>query len=371
MKTRMTMKRITGNFKTLILFCSLTVTAESAVAQFTQKRIFERTEPVNRETTLEIGNKYGNIEITEWKRDSVLIRAEIEANASNQSRTDKMIKGIEIEITSSKYLLRAQTTFAQTLNVFLESFKGMTNKIISYDSRVQINYYIKAPAYINLKIDNKYGDIYLEESRGNVDILLSNGSLKARSLTKRSSLSLSFCNAVINKAEDCKTDASFSEILIDDAEDLLIKSVSSKFEIKNVGNIDVESRRDKYYIGKINSLRGNSYFSQFKINQLAVEVAFNARYGNITAETIESNFRTIEIEAGYNDLNLTFDPSASYFLEIRHLKSSVTLPISGAGIEKRVINEDRREYIYEGAIGKNPGSRKVRITTSMGNIIIR
>ena len=74
-----------------------------------------------------------------------------------------MFDGITINITETKYLVRAQTDFSQNINMLFESFKGMTSKLISYDSKVEINYYINIPEYLNLKIENKYGDVYMEE----------------------------------------------------------------------------------------------------------------------------------------------------------------------------------------------------------------
>ena len=50
--------------------------------------------------------------------------------------------------------------------------------------RVEINYYINVPEYLNLKIENKYGDVYMEEYNGDFSVSVSNGSFKANSLGK-------------------------------------------------------------------------------------------------------------------------------------------------------------------------------------------
>ena len=61
--------------------------------------------------------------------------------------------------------------------------------------RVEINYYISIPEYLNLKIENKYGDVYMEDITGDFSISISNGSFKANSLGKNSSINLTFCDA--------------------------------------------------------------------------------------------------------------------------------------------------------------------------------
>ena len=358
-------------FKKLLLTLLCIGTTVNSGAQFTQKRIFERKEPVTRETTLEINNKYGTVEVTVWKKDSVSIRAEIEAQAPNQERTDKMIKGINIEISSTKYFIRAQTEFEQSLNMILENFKGMTKKLIPYDSKVQINYYIQAPPYMNLRIENRYGDIYIDQNSSDVNISLSNGSLKANTLSKISQLKVSFGNVVIKNAGDCNIDGSFSEFIIDESDHIRVKSISSRYDIKQVKTLLVESRRDKFYIGTATTLTGDSYFTQLRVNRLLSDTDLSARYGDTYFELIENSFRTINVTSSYNDLTLNFEPSASYNLEIRNTGTSVILPSGNADIKREVLNEEKREYIHTGTVGRNPDSRVVKINATRGTILIR
>ena len=176
-----------------------------------------------------------------------MIRSEIKAVASNREKLGKMFDGISINMTESKDQIRAETKFTQNIGMLFENFKGMTSKLISYDSRVEINYYITIPEYLNLKIENKYGDVYMEDITGDFSISLSNGSFKANSLGKNSTLNLTFCDATINSLTSGKIDASFSEISSNEFGDVTINSISSKYEIKKAGTITIESRRDKFY----------------------------------------------------------------------------------------------------------------------------
>lgn len=342
-----------------------------SAAQYNEKRIFERTEQVNRETTLEINNKYGTIEITNWNRDEISIKAEIEATASSREKTGKLIEGISIDISATKYMVRVTTGFAKTLNAFLQSFKGMTNKLISYDSKVQINYLIKAPSYLNLKIDNRYGDIILDEWNANAYISLSNGSFKTKSLSRGSELIMSFATVFAGRVDECSIKSSFSEFVIDEAASLRLNSVSSKYDLKEAGIVTVESKRDKFFAGSTGTLKGNSYFSQFRIDNLLNDIDITAKYGEMTVSRVSKGFDAISINAVFNDINLTFDPSASYSMDVKHMNSFLSLPSENAEIEKRPVNEERKEYISAGTIGKNPGTRMVRIYAGRGSIIIR
>jgi hypothetical protein len=349
----------------LLIFSSLSAQNDS------DTRSYIRSVPVGKETTLEVSNKYGTIQITQWNKDSVYIRAEVKAYAKDRSKLTKMFDGITVNITDSRYLVRAQTEFTSNINTLFESFKGMTSKIITYDSHIEINYYINVPEYLNMKIENKYGDIYMEENIGEVKISISNGSFKAKSLGKNSSITMTFCDANINSIVSGNINASFSEVSIEETGDLSVNSVSSKYDIKNAGSIRGESKRDKFFIDNIESLQGNAYFTDYKVNNIRKELHLTTRYGSITTDLIEKGFVSIDINSNYSDISLRFDPGSSYNLDIRHINAFLVLPDKNTKTEQKSLNEEKKEYITYGTIGKNPGTTKVKIDAMRGNIYLK
>jgi hypothetical protein len=338
---------------------------------FSEKRTFRKSVKAKREMTLEVRNKYGTIHLTPSSSDSVKITAEIDASASSREKIGKMLEGINVNITETDFAIIAQTEFTQSINMLFEDFKGMTNKIFQYESRIQINYFISAPEYLNLKIDNKYGDVYMESCTGNTSLTISNGSLKANSLTKAHDLNLSFCDANITKTGDAIIDVSFSELTIGESASLKINSISSKFELKSVGHISTESKRDKFFIGTINSLHGDAYFTDFRIDKLTGDIDLTTKYGSLNADLIEKGFKGVNINAGYSDIYLTFDPSASYNLEIRHTNTSLSLPETNARIEKKSVNDEDKEFISFGTVGRNPDKINVNIDATRGKVYIK
>lgn len=351
----------------LIIFMAVPLAAQND----SETRSYIKSFSITKETSLEVINKYGTVEITPWKKDSALIRVEVIASASSQERLRKIFDGISIDITDTKLSIRAQTEFTQNINMLFESFKGMTSKLISYDSKVEINYYINMPEYMNLNIDNRYGDVYMENVTGNFSATVSNGSFKANSLSKGSDLNLVFCDATISSMISGKIDANFSEISIGESEDLTINSISSRFDIKSVGLISTESRRDKFYIGSIDVLKGNSYFTDFRIDNLKKEIDLTSKYGSVNSDLIDKGFESIDINSGYSDISLEFDDGASYNVDIRHINAFVVLSDKNAKTEKKVINEEKKEYMTFGTIGKNPGNTKVKIDATRGNIYLK
>jgi hypothetical protein len=360
------------NYRIIVVLNLIFLTLSPLSAQKeTETRNFIKTIPVGKESTLEVMNKYGTVQITTWNKDSAYIRAEVKAYAKDASKLGKMFDGITVNITDSKYIVRAETEFTSNINTLFESFKGMTSKIISYDSRVEINYYINIPEYLNMKIENKYGDVYMEDNTGELRLNISNGSLRANSIGKNSTIKMVFCDAKINSMVSGNIDASFSEISLGTVEDLSINSISSKYDIKKAGIIHGESKRDKFFIDNVESLQGNSYFTDYKISNVKKELNLNARYGSVNADLIEKGFESIDISSGYSDISLNFDPASSYTLDVRHLNAFLVLPDKNIKTEEKTLDEDKKEYITTATVGKNPGRSKVKIDATRGNIYLK
>jgi hypothetical protein len=325
---------------------------------------------VSKESVLEVNNKYGTIEITTWEKDSAFIRAEIKASAPNQSKLNKMFDEISVKITGTGNLLLAQTVFNQSINAFFENFKGMTNKVINYDSQVEINYYINVPEYMNLRIENRYGDVFMEKNSGNFELKLSNGSLKVDVPGRKSNLSLAFCNATIASFLSGSIDASFSDITISDIKRVKIKTISSKYRINKAGEIEIESKRDDLFIDNIQTLEGDSYFTDFEVGSLTGSLNLISRYGNLDIDNISPHFESVNIDSGFSDLSLDFDNEASYRLEVRTLNTFLALP-TGIKSEERTLDSGKKEYMTTGTAGQDPGSRLLKIDANRGKIYVK
>jgi hypothetical protein len=336
-----------------------------------EKRSFTKSIPLVKDARLEVINRYGDINITSWKKDSVRIMAEIEAFAPNNSRLQKMLDGIEINIAGTGSLIRAETEFEKEITVLLESFKGITGKIIDYDSRVQINYFIKIPDDIDISIENQFGDIFMENNTGVISVSLSKGNFEATSLNRISDLSLDFGDAEIGSVKTGRINSTFSKIKISQSEDISINSTSTRFDLGKAVKVNVESRRDKFYIGNISGITGISYFTDYKIETLTGYTDLDLKYGSFDVERVEDTFENIDLNSDYSDITAEFDPSASFEFDIRHTNAFVVLPDKNTKSEKEALNEDKKEYLITGKTGSNPGSRRVKIDAKKGNIYLK
>lgn len=336
-----------------------------------EKRSFSRSMNADGDTRLEINNRYGDVHLISWNRDSVFIKAEIEATANSTSKLRNLLDGIEISISESGRTVRAETKFGKELTVLVESFKGFTEKLIDYGSKIRINYFINVPEYIDISIKNQFGDVSIEDNTGTISVDLSNGDFSAGSLNRLSEFNFDFGDAEIGSVKFAKIVTTFSKYFIKESGEITISSTASRYELGTIRKLNFESRRDKLFIDNISGLRGTSYFSDFKITHLTGESDVNLKYGSFEVEKTDNRFDKIEISSSYSDVTLGFDPSFSSRFEINHTNAFVVIPENNTRSVKKSLNDDKKQYLITGTTGRDPGSREVRIDATRGNICLK
>lgn len=345
--------------RVLILLALLPLTI--ALAQdLTDKRSVSRSYPVSHETTLEVHNKYGRIQVDTWDKDSVAIEVDILLTESSKSKMKKLKEDISIDFTAAQGYIIAKTEIKSESGRIASELKSIGNTISGSNKRVEINYQVHLPAYMEVVLTNKFGDIYMDDLEGQSDIELSNGVLKANRLTGNSSISLSFANGMIKELGSANLRLSYSDLVLNEASQLDLSSKSSKLNVDTVNVLNIESRRDKLYFKQVEFLYGQSNFTQIWVYDFLRESDVHMKYGELTIEHVMPDFSKIYVESEYTDLTLYFDQEASLAFDIfHHERSIVRLPGSEALFEETPSGKDH--YKKVGSMGSGTPAGKVNI----------
>jgi len=148
---------------------------------YSENRKIFRSYKVENSTTVDITNKYGKVHIIPWDEDSVRFEIELTIKAQSSSRLRKLKNSVDFDFTATGYYITAKTIFGSKYNSFLSDIRNLAETLIP-KHQIIIDYIVKVPDNISLKINNKYGDIFTDNYNGDLDIFLSNGDLKANNL---------------------------------------------------------------------------------------------------------------------------------------------------------------------------------------------
>jgi len=345
----------------LALMLSALMPHTLATAQdHTDKRSVSRSFPVALETTLEVHNKYGKIQVATWNKDSVAIEVDIKLSESSSKKLKKLKEGTQISFTGTKSYIIAKTVIESESGRIASELKSIGNTISGSNKRIEINYMIYLPAHMDVVLNNKFGDIYMDDLEGQVDITLSNGVLKANRLSGNASIALSFGNGMIKSLGSANLKLSYSDMVLNEVSQLDLSSKSSKLNVDSVNVLKIDSRRDKLYFTHAEYIYGSSNFTQIWVYDLLRESDLYMKYGEPTIEHIMPDFSKLYVESDYTDMTLYFDREASLDFDIlHHKKALLRLPGSVVISEETPSGKDHLKTV--GTMGSNTPTGKLSI----------
>lgn len=343
-----------------------------ANAQFTETKEINKQFAVSPETRIEISNKYGKIDINTWEKDSVVMDIKIRVEEKKLSKLEDAVRGIDFDITDSQHYLIVRTNVEKNKSELGKEFTRFKESVLKSEGNVQVDYTIWMPATNELKVENKFGDVFIGDYRGKIDINVSNGNLKAHNFEGDLNLVLSFADATINTIKNGYLDCNFSELYVKKAESVRIKSKSTEFEFQKVMDLNAESRRDKFRIREVDVIDATSSFTTIRINELTDRMKLRSEYGDLDIEKTAVDFSTISIESKSTDMNLYFDEASKFDFEITNTKAEVDFCSEIKIDETETLDDKDKTTKLIGHFGEaETGTTKLYINATSGVINIK
>jgi hypothetical protein len=285
--------------------------------------IFNKSFPVKKGTTLKLVNKYGDINCLTGKDDSLSVCATVTIIQDSETLLSNNMKFININFEKLNDTIRISTQYDK---------KFFTETAREGRKSFSVDYLIKMPAYIDLKIGDEFGNILLEEVSGIVNIRLSQGQLGAKKLTRgnvnpvstiivdHGKISIDELNWMTLSVFNC------SSVIIGKAQALKMNSAISKIKIEEISSLISNSKSDNYSINSINNLLSESTYSVFEIGKLNGQLKSKGTYGSINILDMYSGFNYIDIVSDQTQISFTLRQNTSFIADIVATDASVQFP---------------------------------------------
>lgn len=343
----------------------------SVSAQYSETREFVRRFRIQPETEIDITNKYGRIELNTWKKDSVVIRFRMEISERKPDKLRKTLDNLDFDISNTQHYLVVKTQVDKYRSQIESELKNFKETILQSNGSIRIDLVVWLPENRELRLENKFGDIILNDYSGEVVVALSNGKLKAGELTKRATLNLSFADATISSMDNGIISSNYSDISIRNSGSLRFDSKSSTIEIQHAGGLNVTSRRDKYRIRQTGLIEASGNFSHFMISELKEKASMRMSFGSLDLEKVWPEFSNIYIESKSTDLNLVFSPEAKFNFEITESKTDLNLGREMKVEEKDVLDSKENKVRHTGYFNKKTKEDQLIINATGGETNVR
>jgi hypothetical protein len=346
------------------------VSALGAYAQVSESKKITKGFNVEKSTIIDINNKYGDITIETWDKDSVMVYIDYTVTEKNYERLKRRNEQIGFELSRSGHYIVVNTIVSSSKNMLLGELSKLKESIGMAESQVQINIKVKLPDNLDLRIKNKFGNVFIGDFKGDLTIDMANGRLKAHDLTGYVNLKISFGDAIINSIDSGHLEIYYSEMNLGTARKLRVTSKTSNITITEVNQLLANSSRDDYRIRMIAEFETQANWTDFSITEFRSKSDIRMNYGDLTIERIRPSIDKIIIDARSTKINLFFDKEIDVNFEIVTNKDMV-LPNDASIDKSELINDKDKIMRYLGRTGNiEVGKPKLILNTSQADIKI-
>lgn len=353
--------KMTGMRSRIFLILSVLVLAASLRAQ-TPEYVHQvvRSFRVNNGVTLDLANKYGKVHVIKWNYDSVKFIIDLRIRTKDAGKMQKLKQNIDFEFTASQYFLNVRTKIGDNASDVFQDIKDIAGTYLSSSNTVTINYTVMVPEDISMRIDNKFGNVYLDDATQNFNLNLSYGDFSCNRLSGKSEIRITSGNAEIAYIREGLLFISYGNLHLHETDKLTAETRSSTITIDKSAELRINSRRDKFYLNELGSFSGESYFSNINGGILHNEMNFVSRYGAINLDNIRKSFSSLNLSAEFTKVSLAFEKTASYHLELSHHQEVVFVyPKSIASLKTKVTSAEEKQFLTTGVIGTEPAVSSV------------
>lgn len=343
----------------LATICQLNFTLQAYAVFFKSdedfKKVISKNFPADKNTQLQISNKMGDIKLDNWQKNEVAIEVTITVKEDNKEKADKIFNKIEITVKNEGNNIQCNTE--------------ITDKINNAD--FNIDYKVTAPAFINIDLSNKFGNIIINEINGKAKISVKYGTLEVLKITDQTKpypeINLGYCNSSkIKEINTANLNIKYSKLKVEKSQDLIVSSKYSSLKVENASSIIAEAGYDNYKIGEVQNIVINGKYSDFEIEKLSKKGEFDMVYGSCIIENLLQNFEEINGILKYNKIKIGIEKNASLYIDTEAGYAGITHPEG----ELNVVNNPFSEKVF-GWIGKDKNSKsKIKIKSEYGDIKI-
>lgn len=303
--------------------------------------------------TADITNKYGNVTCHVWEKDSVRITADVSVVSADPAKVAKIAAGVKINFANTGTTIIANTSFDDGKGSFFADMKQMAGSLLPNETRVTVNYTVYAPAYVHFRINNRFGDVVLDDFSGQTNLAIAYGNLKAGKLSGRSAIKITSGDADISSLADAVVDIGFCDFILGTGGRLTFSSYSSEIFADKVGFLKVQSKRDKYKIQELTELYGNGFFTHIVAYRLLGEAKYAQKFGSLALLEVSAAAAYLGITTEFADVETVFESGSAVNASIsRTAESTLQFPPAHTTLDERRVGEKGDEIVTNASFGK-------------------
>lgn len=329
--------------------------------KYTKEKTIKKEFNVNADALLKVNNNYGNLTITSWNENRVVIEVHIKTNGNNEEKVQNKLDEISVDFEATSSMVYAKTTYGEKDRRWGWNWGKNSNV------NMQINYTIKVPVKNSVNLDNDYGNIILDRVDGHAKISCDYGRLEIGELRGRNNqLNFDYTSkSTIGYMNSGEIRADYSGFTIDKAGDLKVNADYTNASIGKMENLDYSSDYGNMDVEEANSVKGNGDYITIKMGIIHGDVDIVADYGSIKIDELAPDAGNVTIRTDYTGVKIGYNSAYHFDFNI----STDYAGVSGKDdFEINISTEKSSSKHYEGYYGSQGSGNMINLTSDYGGI---
>nr|WP_286943740.1 hypothetical protein [Allomuricauda sp.] len=360
------MRTLLSKYLSLILLAlPITLAAHTDLGgwkgKYTKEKTIKKEFNVNADALLKVKNSYGNLNITSWDQNMVMIEVHIKTNGNNEERVQERLDEINVDFENNSSMVSAITRFGDRDRNWGWKW-GKRNNV-----NVQVNYTIKLPAKNSINLNNDYGNIYLDRIDGHAKISCDYGKMEIGELRGRNNeLRFDYTSrSTFEYVNSAEINADYSGFTVEKAGNLVVKADYTNAVIGEMENLLYSSDYGSMEVGRVQNVKGNGDYIGVKLGEVHGNVDISADYGSIKISKMAADAGSINMNTNYTGIKIGYDPQYYFDFEINTEYAGVS---GKEDFEINISKEKSSERYYKGFHGKKNSGNQVYIVSEYGGI---
>lgn len=348
----------------ILLLCSASILANEHKKKHEKKRIIEKEFKVNKNATVALNNKYGNLNITTWNLNKVVIEITITVKGNDLGDVEDKLETIDVEFESNSNFVSAKTIIESSRQNW--SWFG-NSKNVNY----KINYEVKMPETNAVDLDNDYGSIYLDNLEGTANINCDYGKISIGELHNTNNvINLNYCSSsTIEYMNEGTLNLDYSKINLDKAKQTKITADYSTVKLGLANKVDFNLDYGSISANEVDYINGNSDYASVTIGILNKKLNIETDYGAISIKKLAKNFESVQIDTEYAGVRIGINNGTIFNFEINLQYATFSRNDNNIDLFKS-ISKTSHKY-YQGKYGKGTTTGTVNISSQYGGVTFR
>ncbi len=334
--------------------------------KYNKEKTLKKEFSVNRDALLKISNDYGNLDITSWNENRIVMEINIKVSGNNEEKVIKKLESIDVEFDASPQMVSAKTIF----NKDSDSWWGKWSSSWNNNTSMKINYIIKVPVTNNIDLNNDYGNITLDKIEGNAKINCDYGQIiLGELLADNNYINIDYTNnSSITYMKSGKINADYSDFEIGDSERIELNADYTQSKFKSVKRLNFNCDYGGIRVENGGKITGSSDYVSTKIGNVSQELNIESDYGSLEIYALQPSFKSVTIDTDYTRINIGYENGCNFDFSIKTSYGGINLDES-MNILKKYVKDSKKDY--QGYNGTKNSGNTINITSSYGGIKLR